>query len=56
LIEIGEKGKTDPIRRNKKEQKYSPVPLKECIICITNISDAVIMLCSHGGLCFKCAE
>ena len=28
---------------------------KECLICLENKCDAVIMNCGHGGICFECS-
>lgn len=29
---------------------------KECLICLENKADAVILNCGHGGICFDCAS
>lgn len=28
----------------------------KCLICFENTADAVLMLCGHGGICYKCAS
>ena len=28
----------------------------DCMICLSNPSDAVIAPCGHGGVCFKCCQ
>jgi hypothetical protein len=27
---------------------------RECLICLENKADAVILNCGHGGICFDC--
>ena len=27
----------------------------KCIICCDNPPNAVLMICGHGGICYKCA-
>jgi len=27
-----------------------------CCICFSNLSDAVIMNCGHGGICYECGK
>ena len=34
------------------EKSCSTVHLKECLACMSSISDAVLMPCGHGGLCY----
>ena len=39
----------------KQEGKTKGMRLyKECVICLEEVSDAVVMNCGHGGLCFEC--
>ena len=33
----------------------STVKLKDCVVCMSETSDGVIMPCGHGGLCYECA-
>ena len=33
----------------------SSVKLKECVVCMSDVADGVIMPCGHGGICYECA-
>jgi len=33
----------------------SSVKLKECVVCMSDVADGVIMPCGHGGICYDCA-
>lgn len=33
----------------------SSVKLKDCVVCMAALADAVIMPCGHGGICYICA-
>eukprot|EP00347_Sterkiella_histriomuscorum_P000429 403375897 len=44
------------LNTNTLNDSCSTVQLKECLICMSSISDAVIMPCGHGGVCYECAQ
>ena len=36
------------------DQEY--VEKASCCICFSNLSDAVVMNCGHGGICYECGK
>jgi hypothetical protein len=45
----------------KKQKKVSDtnmasIDVEKCLTCMEKISNAVIMNCGHGGICFECAS
>lgn len=47
------------IRRSPEIQdklKRMPTESGRCMICCDRLSDAVLMDCGHGGICFKCGR